>query len=209
MSIKITVVVVISCSAVAPVLCTATTPVGSDWITKDVCVDNSNQPVAADPYGGCPAGTTQRDIAEGEKLPYINHDQPDASHPKGYQRHDAYPVSDLSGNPLVVNELDFDYDQPYGTFRAGDGDGYDLYRVRNGWVSAAQTRDGAGYSQVFYGSGCTLYNGWVFFPTSLLSTLSGSTSGSTTAAIIDDYWEQNGQSWPGMCNAVSTLMRIR
>jgi hypothetical protein len=199
----------VSCCVAAPAMCAATPPFGSDWITKDVCADISNRPVAADPYYGCPAGTTQRDIAEGEELPYINHDQPgpNGDHPNGYQRRDAYPVTDLSGNPLVVNEYDFDYFQPYFTFEAGDGDGYDLYSIRNGWVSATQTRDGGGYSQTFYGSGCTPYNGWVFFPTSILSTLSPDTSGSTTMAIMDDYWERNGQSWPGVCNVFSNFNR--
>ena len=212
MSINITILwatVVVSLCTAVPAIGAATPPVGSDWITKDVCADSSNRPVAADPYDGCPAGTTQRDIAEGEELPYINHDQPGPSgdHPNGYQRHDAYPVTDLSGNPLVINEFDFDYFGPYFTFEAGDGDGYDLYSIRNGWVSATQTRDGGGYSQTFYGSGCTPYNGWVFFPTSILSTLSPSTSGSTTVAIMDDYWERNGQSWPGVCNAFSNFNR--
>ena len=41
--------------------------------------------------------------------------------------------------------------------------------IRNGWVSASGTRDGGGYSQTFYGSGCTPYNGWIFFPTSFLT----------------------------------------
>jgi hypothetical protein len=35
------------------------------------------------------------------------------------------------------------------------------------------------------------------------SALSASTSGSTTAAIMDDYWEQNAQSWPGACTRFS------
>ncbi len=90
-----------------------------DWITKDVCTDASNQLAAADPYDGCPAGTTQRDIQIGEALPYLNHDQPYTGHPDGYQRHDAYPVLDKAGNPLIVVEMDFGYDRPYGTFEAG------------------------------------------------------------------------------------------
>ena len=40
----------------------AALPPEYDWITKNVCADASNQPVPADPYDGCPAGTTQRDI---------------------------------------------------------------------------------------------------------------------------------------------------
>src|ERR1700730_2533118 len=135
----------VSCCVAAPAMCAATPPPGSDWITKDACTDGSNRPVAVDPYYGCP---TQRDIAEGEELPYINHDQPgpNGDHPNGYQRRDAYPVTDLSGNPLVVNEFDFGYFQLYFAFEAGDGDGYDLYSIRNGWVSATQTRDRGGDS---------------------------------------------------------------
>ena len=174
-----------------------------DWITKDVCADASNQPVAADPYDGCPAGTTERDIQIGEALPYLNHDQPYTGHPDGYQRHDAYPVLDKSGNPLIVVEMDFGYDRPYGTFEAGDGDGYDLYSINNGWVSAGGTRDGGGYSQTFWGSGCTDYNGWVFFPTSFLSNLTPGANGSTYQPIHGDYWEANAENWPGSCNVFS------
>ena len=179
----------------------STLPIEYDWLLKDVCADATNTPVAADPYYGCPAGTTERDIQVGEPLPYINHDQPQVGHPDGFQRHDAYPVIDSTGNPLVVNALDFGYDRPYGTFEAGDGDGYDLYRIRNGWFSAAATRDGGGYSQTFYGSGCTPYNGWIFFPTSFLQNLTANSSGQGSVAITDDYWEDKSQNWPGVCNS--------
>ena len=110
----------------------ATLPPEYDWLLKNVCADASNRPVAADPYYGCPAGTTERDIQIGEPPPYVNHDQPQAGHPDGYQRRDSYPVLDKSGNPLAVNAMDFGYDRPYGTFEAGDGDGYDLLTIRNG-----------------------------------------------------------------------------
>jgi hypothetical protein len=118
----------------------ATLPPEYDWLLKNVCADASNRLVAADPYYGCPAGTTERDIQIGEPLPYLNHDQPQAGHPDGYQRRDSYPVLDKSGNPLAVNAMDFGYDRPYGTFEAGDGDGYDLLTIRNGWASASETR---------------------------------------------------------------------
>lgn len=183
----------------------ATLPLEYDWLLKNVCADASNRPVAADPYYGCPAGTTERDIQIGEPLPYVNHDQPQAGHPDGYQRRDSYPVLDKSGNPLAVNAMDFGYDRPYGTFEAGDGDGYDLLTIRNGWASASETRDGGGYSQTFYGSGCTPYNGWVFFPTSFLQNLIPGSSGQTSVAIRDDYWEQSSQNWPGICNGFSSF----
>jgi hypothetical protein len=185
----------------------AALPPEYDWLLKNGCADASNTLVAADPYYGCPPGTTERDIQIGEALPYINHDQPQTGHPDGYQRRDAYPVLDKLGNSLVVNAMDFGYDRPYGTFEAGDGDGYDLLTIRNGWVSAAGTRDGGGYSQTFYGSGCTPYNGWIFFPTSFLQGLGAGSSGQTSVAIRDDYWEQSSQNWPGICNSFSCFNR--
>src|SRR5207249_1257335 len=78
----------------------ATLPPEYDWLLKNVCANASNTPVAADPYYGCPAGSTERDIQIAEPLPYLNHDQPRAGQPNGFQRRDAYPVLDKAGNPL-------------------------------------------------------------------------------------------------------------
>jgi len=47
----------------------ATLPPEYDWLLKNVCADASNTPVPADPYYGCPSGTTERDIQIGELLP--------------------------------------------------------------------------------------------------------------------------------------------
>jgi len=193
----------VACHAL--VVQSADLPSEYDWVIKNVCADAMNTPTAADPYYGCPSGTVERDLQPGEALPYLNHDQPQAGHPDGFQRRDAYPVIDNSGNPLAVHLVDFGYDRPYGTFEAGDGDGYDLLVIRNGWVSGTGTRDGGGYSQTFYGSGCTPYNGWVFFPTSFLQGLTPSSSGQSTVAIRDAYWEQSSQNWPGTCNAFTSF----
>src|SRR5947207_998956 len=83
-------------------------------------------------------------------------------------------------------EMDFGYDRPYGTFEAGSGDGYDLYSIHNGWVSVGGTRDGGGYSQTLWGSGCTDYTGWMFFLTSLLINLTSRAIGSTYQPIRED-----------------------
>jgi hypothetical protein len=179
----------------------ATLPPEYDWLLKNVCADASNTLAAVDPYGGCPPGTTERDIQVGERLPYLNHDQPQPGRPDGFQRRDNYPLLDKSGNPLAVGAMDFGYDRPYGTFEAGDGDGYDLLTSRNGWVSASGTRDGGGYSQTFYGSGCTPYNGWIFFPTTFLQSLTAGSSGQAPTTLTDDYWEESSQNWPGTCNS--------
>ena len=58
-----------------------------------------------------------------------------------------------------------------------DGDGYDDYRVADGYVSGGGTRDGGGNRQSFFGPGCKPYNGWVFFPVSFLSKLQPGASG--------------------------------
>jgi len=120
---------------------------------------------------------------------------------------DAYPVTELSGNPLVVNEFDFDYFRDYFIFEAGDGDGYDLYSIRNGWVSATQTRDGGGYSQTFYGSGCTRTMAGVFSDIDSVHTVAQHIWVDDCGNYMGDYWERNGQSWPGPCNAFSSFNR--
>jgi hypothetical protein len=164
-----------------------------DFLVQKVCVDGTGQVERIDPYG-CPAGDRLRALNPGESLPYHKHDQPDAAHPDGAQRHDSWPVRDPSGKLLVINPFEY---APFGRFHPW-GDGYDIYVVRDGWASVGETRDGGGFSTTFFGRNCTPYNGWVFF--SLASLASGHpTDGSTFAPISGDHWEQHGETWPGVC----------
>ena len=172
-----------------------------DWIIQHVCADASDLPVPADPYYGCPAGTHKRRLTKGDPMPYFRHDQPWPGYPNGYQRHDAYVLLDQRGGFVSANDFDFDYYAPYGVFHPGDGDGYDVYRVVGGYVSGSGTRDGSGYSQTFWDAGCVPRNGWVFFPVSFLSQLQAGASGSGAFPIHDDYYEQNGEPYPGIADS--------
>jgi hypothetical protein len=135
-------------------------------------------------------------------MPFLRHDQPgkNEDHPDGYQRHDAHPMIDVHTRTVVsANDFDFDYIEPYGAMHPGDGDGFDLYRVANGYVTGGSTRDGSGYSQTFFGPDCQPYGGWIFFPVSLLASLQPGAAGRGVFPIRDVYWEQNGEAWPGSC----------
>jgi hypothetical protein len=173
-----------------------------DWIIQHVCAGAGDEPVSADPYDGCPAGTHERRLKLGDPLPYYRHDQPGGknNHPFGYQRHDAYPLIDRHyGGVISANDYDFDYFEPYGVMHPGDGDGFDVYRAANGYVTGGGTRDGSGYSQTFFGPDCKPFGGWVFFPASFLTSLRPGAEGRGVFPIRGDYWEQRGEAWPGRC----------
>jgi hypothetical protein len=75
---------------------------------------------------------------------------------------------------------------------------WDLYRIQNGWVSNANTRDASGFNQVFLGnnSGTAMpYNGWIDFPVSFFSALT-TTPAVANVPVHDVYWEQSALSWP-------------
>src|SRR5438105_3607035 len=119
------------------------------WLVKSICVDSYNQPLEVDPYGGCPAGASIRRIQVGDPLPYHNVEQ------IGYQQRDAFPVSDpVKGKTWIINTYDyppFNFFNLYATSDA-QSDGYDVIAVQDGWASIANTSDGGGYEQTFYGS---------------------------------------------------------
>lgn len=75
---------------------------------------------------------------------------------------------------------------------------WDMYRIQNGWVSNATTRDGSGFNQTFFGNSsgtATPYNGWIDFPVSFLSAPS-TTAATANVPVHDVYWELNSLSWP-------------
>ena len=119
------------------------------WLAKSICVDALNQPLNVDPYGGCPAGASIRKVQVGDPLPYHNIEQ------FGYQQRDAFPVSDpVKGKTWIINTYDyppFNFFNLYATSDA-QSDGYDVVTVQDGWASIANTSDGGGYEQSFYGS---------------------------------------------------------
>jgi hypothetical protein len=111
-----------------------------DWLIQHVCADLADRPIAFDSYYGCPAGSRERRLGLNDPMPYLRHDQPgkNEDHPDGYQRHDAHPMIDVHTQTVVsANDFDFDYVEPYGGMHPGDGDGFDLCRVANGYVTGA------------------------------------------------------------------------
>ena len=199
---------VMAASLVAPMLMVRPAHAGAhstdpwDWIIQHVCADASEHPVPVDPYDGCPSGTHERRLKLGDPMPYLRHDQPAPKHPRGLQRHDSYPLADRHmGGIVSATDFDFDYREPYGVMHPGDGDGYDVYRIMDGYVSGSGTRDAGGYRQTFFGMGCKPYDSWIFFPASFLHELRPGASGGGVFPIHDDYYEQNGEPYPGRCGA--------
>jgi hypothetical protein len=108
-------------------------------------------------------------------------------------------VGDASGTKTwIVNTFDY---SPFNLFNLyatanARSDGYDVITLQDGWASIANTSDGGGYEQAFYGSNCRLGDGWILFPaTGFLS------ASQATVSIADVYWEQSDQSYPGACPA--------
>jgi hypothetical protein len=156
------------------------------WALKSVCAASDGNLVAADPYGGCPAGTDLRKIWPGDPLPYNNYEQ------MGYQISDSMQLLDASWNPLWMHSFDY---APFNQFNLFSGsDGFDVYARTGSYLSVSSTRDGGGYGTTFFGQHCSLGEGWVLFP------LSNPTSaGQGFFPIAGVYWEHNQQSAPGTC----------
>src|SRR6516225_12082071 len=106
-----------------------------NWLVKSVCVNASGNLLTADPYGGCPAGSTIRKLKVGEPLPYHN-----LHNINQLQQHDTIPMPDPStGGTMVVMPFDF---PPFNIYNLYEGsDGYDIYRVQGNWVTAPSTQD--------------------------------------------------------------------
>lgn len=156
------------------------------WLVKSVCTDRNDLVLPVDPYGGCPPGARIRKIRSGDPLPYHNAEQ------IGYQHRDAFPLTDPKDGITWIAAT-FDY-YPFNRFNLYNGtDGYDVFMVKGGWAAIANTSDGGGYGQTFYGSDCSI-GGWILFPAAGFLQ-----SGGATLPISDVYWEKSGQSYPGAC----------
>lgn len=159
-----------------------------DLLIQDVCVAADGRLLADDPYDGCPAGATQRDLRVGEPLPYHRHDQPGPGAPLGYQRHDAFPRPGTGRR--YVSPFDF---APFGEYNP-DRDGYDVVEADGSFASIVGTRDPVGLSQTFFGPGCGLDDSWLLFPTA-----AGATAGERVAQLVLVGWERAGAAFPGRC----------
>ena len=165
---------------------------------QHVCADVRDEPTSVDPYGGCPAGTRDRRLNLNEPLPYYRHDVGDSGHPLGFHDTTLSRSSIAARRGRLGNDFDFDYSEPYGVMHSGDGDGYDVYRVANGWVSGGDTRDGGGYSQSFFGEACS-HRRMGAFPGQIPRDLRLGAQGRTIAPMHGPCWERASQAWPGRC----------
>ena len=181
-------------------------PTALPYMVQQVCVDQTGVVVRIDPYF-CPKNDTLRPLQIGEPLPYHKHNQVEPHNPlspqeyedkdSDFELHDSYPVRALNGTVLSIDPFDFEPDRFNSRL-----DGYDVYRIDDGWTSVEETRDGGGFGITWFGANCKLYNGWVFFPLADL-TSSGIKAGETKMPISGVYWEKDGEHWPGNCQSAS------
>jgi hypothetical protein len=178
------------------------------YLVQQVCIDQTGAVLRIDPYF-CPKNDTLRELKIGEPLPYHKHNQVEAHNPvspqdnedkdSDFELHDSYPVRALNGEVLSINPFGFEPDR----FSARL-DGYDVYRIDDGWTSVQETRDSGGFGITWFGANCKLYNGWVFFPMADL-TPSGIKAGEVKMPISGVYWEKDGEHWPGNCPSTSQV----
>lgn len=180
----------------------------ANWLAQKVCVDSSNHPVAVDPYSssdpygnGC-AGYTERNIQQGDSVPYYRYVNPGTGGASTYWYAYSYPVTSPSGEQMYVMARQFTPQNASSSWYVNQNfypghTHWDMYRIQGGYVSNATTRDNSGLSQTFYGNTngtATPYNGWVDFPTAYLSSF-----GTASPVILPTrgvYWEESGMSWP-------------
>jgi hypothetical protein len=176
------------------------------YLVQEVCIDQTGAVLRIDPYF-CPKNDTLRQLQIGEPLPYHKHNQVEPHNPlspqegedkdSDFELHDSYPVRGLNGNVLSIDPFDFEPDRFSSRL-----DGYDVYRIDDGWTSVEETRDSGGFGITWFGANCKLYNGWVFFPLADLSA-SGIKTGEVKMPISGVYWEKDGEHWPGNCLSAS------
>ena len=179
---------------------------GLPYLVQEVCIDQTGAVLRIDPYF-CPKNDKLRPLQIGEPLPYHKHNQVEPHNPlspqeyedkdSDFELHDSYPVRALNGNVLSIDPFDFEPDRFNSRL-----DGYDVYRIDDGWTSVEETRDSGGFGITWFGANCKLYNGWVFFPLADL-TSSGIKAGEVKMPISGVYWEKDGEHWPGKCPSAS------
>jgi hypothetical protein len=131
-----------------------------DFMIQNVCLDTSEAVLdGVSPIDGDRRCVAQRDLIAGEKLPYHKHDHPgttDKAAPRGYQRHDSFPVETAQFGLVIEHSFDFGFGggRQFGAFDAGRGDGGDVTLLSPEAASFAATEDGGAGFQLFVGSDC-------------------------------------------------------
>jgi hypothetical protein len=188
-----------------------------DFMIQNVCLDAAGRVREGvsplDPGGRC---ARQRDLLPGERLPYHKDDHPAASDkaaaPKGYQRHDSFPVLTADFGEVVEDSFDFGegLGRRFGVFDAGRGDGGDIVLFSPGAVSIAATEDGGAGFQLFVGAQCrgrvdsaALVRSWII----ALYEPGGPLRGETVARL-NDLRAGHQQRCPSRLNAAYTRWRV-
>jgi len=132
-----------------------------DFMIQDACLDASGSVLeGVSPIDGDRRCVGRRDLLPGQNLPYHKHDHPalqeKAGAPRGYQRHDSFPVETASFGLVVEHSFDFGVGEGrrFGVFDAERGDGGDVTLLSSNAASFAATEDGGGGFQLFVGAGC-------------------------------------------------------
>lgn len=140
----------------APVL--GTEAVLRDFMIQNVCLDAAGRvAVGVSPAEADPRCVAQRDLQPGESLPYHKQDHPSAAEraiaPRGYQRHDSYPVETAGLGTVVEHASDFGAGGTarFGAFDVASGDGGDIAVFSPDMVAIGATEDGGSGFQLWVG----------------------------------------------------------
>lgn len=188
-----------------------------DLMIQNVCIDRSAAVLeGVSPVDGDRRCVTQRDLMPGEKLPYHKHDHAGSADrarlPRGYQRHDSFPVETHQFGIVVEHSFDFgNGGRQFGVFDGGRGDGGDVTLLSSDAASFAATEDGGGGFQLFVGPECQdqigvagLTRSWVIALLDPNAPLRGE-----TVARLNDLREGRQSKCPARLNAAFTRWRIQ
>jgi hypothetical protein len=188
-----------------------------DFMIQDVCLDDARAVVdGVSPIDGDPRCVAQRDLMPGEKLSYHKHDHPAAAEraaPRGYQRHDSFPVETAQFGLLIEHSFDFGFGEgrQFGKFDTGRGDGGDIALVSQEAVSIAATEDGGAGFQLFVGADCrdrpdaaALNRSWIIALVSPDQPLRGE-----TVARLRSLKQTQQEGCPARLNAAFTRWHVQ
>ncbi len=199
---------------------TASPEIIRDFLIQDACLDAAGKVLAGvSPIDGDRPCDARRDLQPGENLPYHKHDHPapreKAGAPRGYQRHDSFPVETASFGVAIEHSFDFGAGEGrrFGVFDAESGDGGDVTLLSSNAASFAATEDGGGGFQLFVGVGCqgrigpaALSDSWII---ALLDPSGAAPLQGNTVARLNDLRPGRQSSCPARLNPAFTRWYIR
>jgi hypothetical protein len=185
---------------------------------QNLCTDDSGAVLeGVSPIDGDRRCVAQRDLTPGEALPYHKHDHPAAGErllmPRGYQRHDSFPVETARFGTVIEHSFDFGAGEgrQFGVFDAGRGDGGDVSLLSQEAVSFAATEDGGAGFQLFVGPDCRDLVGAAAMTRSWVIALldPGQPLLGETVARLKDLREGKQSACPVRLNAAFTRWHVQ